>query len=79
MSVHKYAFDIKMYAVVRVTATSEQKAREALDQCLSCMDLSEHTVDGINDTLARDLCITEASLTTEDGAPELFELDGVEL
>lgn len=79
MTTHEYAFDVKLYAVVRVNAPDEDTAREALDKALACMNLSEHTVDGMNDVLGeRSVRITEASLTTEDGEPFLFELDGNE-
>lgn len=76
---HEYAFDVKLFAVIRVKATSEANAREAMDVVLSCMELSQFTIDGMNDVLkVESMQITEASLTTEDGEPHLFELDGVE-
>jgi hypothetical protein len=40
------------------------------------MDLSDHTIEGLNSELAEGIQVTEASLTTEDGEPLLFELDG---
>lgn len=78
-TIHEYAFDVTLFAVIRVKATTEANAREAMDRVLSCMDLSEFTIDGMNDEMAAEsLQITEASLSTADGEPHLFELDGVE-
>ena len=81
----EYAFDVKLYAVVRVKADSLDKARHALRCVLDCADLSEHTIAGINSGLAEDgvesVIVTEASLAIgeESDYPdriEPFEIDG---
>ena len=66
---HEYAFDVKLFAVVRIKAKSEESARTLLNEALSCanIDWKENNVN-----------ITEASLTTDDGEPLLFEIDGEE-
>lgn len=74
---HEYAYDVKLYAVVRVKAYSQKQAEEIVDEVLSSADVSEHCCRGILDTHDdKTLEITEASLTTEDGPIHLFELDG---
>lgn len=63
---HEYAFDVKLQAVVRVTAQSEVEARKALEG-LQTLDID----------LADDhYHITQASV--DDCAPCLFEVDGQE-
>jgi len=76
---HEYAFDVKLFAVVRVEAANEAAARKALTKVLDCMDLSDATIDGMNSVLG-DVKITEASLDSDDSVyphgAELFEVDG---
>lgn len=71
---HEYAYDINMFAVVRVRATSEAKARAALVRALDAADLNVNLCDREGNLL-----ITEASIAL-DGAdgPSLFEVDGKE-
>ena len=73
--VHEYAFDVKLAAVVRVWATSEEKARSALFRLVDAMDLMAPAKDREASVL-----ITEASVHVDDeDGPHLFELDGEEL
>lgn len=76
---HEYAFDVKLFAVVRVNAPNEKAARMGLGKVLDCMDLSEATIDGINDVI-ENVRITEASLAPDDDVypqgAELTEVDG---
>lgn len=78
---HEYAFDIKLFAVVRCKAPDVETARKGLNAVLDCMDLSQSTIDGINDVI-EDVKITEASLTVDDDVyPQgavLIEIDGEE-
>lgn len=78
---HEYAFDVKLFAVVRCKAKDVETARKGLDAVLDCMDLSQSTIDGINDVI-EDVKITEASLAADDGVypqgAELIEIDGEE-
>ena len=66
---HEYAFDVKLAAVIRVTAESEEQARTML-----------RDFDGIGGFQIRDLptglVVTEASV--DDANPLLFEVDGEE-
>ncbi len=67
LPVKEYAFDVKLWAVARVKATTEAEAREKL-RSIDCVDLAyEHG----------DVRMTEASLQDVDGS-ELFEVDGIE-
>lgn len=66
---HEYAFDVHMRAVVRVTATSEKAAREAIGQVLDTCD-----VESLNAHAAKGVMLTEFSL--ESRWPNLFEKDG---
>jgi predicted HAD superfamily phosphohydrolase len=64
---HKYAFDVKMAVIIRVTAKSEAEALEIIDG-----------IDMVSIDFAGDnYCITEASV--EDTSPHLFERDGLDL
>ncbi len=74
----EFAFDIKLAAVVRVCATDEKSARAILPVVLDCIDLSEATIDGINDGYGvADVKLTEASISQDDeDGPQLFEVDG---
>lgn len=65
MSTHEYAFDVKLAAVVRVTARSETDARRKLHG-IDAVDLAATPADGLR--------ITEASV--DDCDPYLFEVDG---
>lgn len=77
---HEYAFDAKLFAVIRVRAPNQAAAIAAIEQVIECLDLSEATLDGVNSTLASDVRITEVSLA-EDGEGENrtpFEIDGAD-
>ena len=68
----EYAFDVKLAAVVRLNASSEQQARSILERVLDCIDYSRETLDDFSD--AR---LTEVSICVDDAnGPMLFEIDG---
>ena len=74
---HEYAFDVKLFAVVRVKAPSLADAIAVLDATVDAMSPTEHWVEGFN-SAGTAVKITEVSLS-EDGddtnrAP--FEIDG---
>lgn len=66
---HEYAFDVKLFAVVRVRAKDEQTARDLIQNNVDGMDLSAGNIYGDGWSLT----LTEASA---DGEPDLFEIDG---
>lgn len=78
---NEYAFDVKLFAVVRVKAANEQMARKGLATVIDCLDLSHATIDGMNDVL-EEIKITEVSLDADDSCyeqgAELFEVNGEE-
>jgi hypothetical protein len=63
----EYAFDIKLWAVARITANSEAEARKLLST-INCIDLD------YNDRFA--VVLSEASIEDDGGESELFEIDG---
>jgi len=64
----EYAFDVKLWAAVRVIANSEAEARKKMLDVCDCLDVG-YDKDGVK--------ITEASIEDEDGeTSELFEIDG---
>ena len=62
---HEYAFDVKLWAVARVTAATEKEARAKLADYAQCLDIGMQTPNGVS--------FTEAS---SEGEYELFEIDG---
>jgi hypothetical protein len=60
----EYAFDVKLWAVARVTATNEKEARDKLANVANAMDIG-YDVDGVK--------FTEAS---SEGDFDLLEIDG---
>lgn len=78
---HEYAFDVKLFAVVRVVATDKKSAIKAMEQVIDGMSHDEHWVNGFNAKAAfnaQSLRITEVSLD-EDGEDDNrvpFEVDG---
>ena len=60
----QYAFDVKLWAVARVTANNEKEARLKLSEIVDCIDIG-FDVDGVK--------LTEASA---EGEYDLFEIDG---
>jgi hypothetical protein len=64
----EYAFDVKLWAVCRVTASNEATARKKMLDVLDCIDVS-YDNDGVK--------LTEASIEDESGeTSELIEVDG---
>ncbi len=61
----EYAFDVKLWAVARVQADTEEEARVKLANYANCMDIGIVTPDGV--------AFTEAS---SEGEFDLFEFDG---
>jgi hypothetical protein len=71
-SMHEYAFDVKLVAVVRVSASDRETAEAVLSDCLDCADLNVE-ISGKNG----DAKVTEASIEVDDVEyPRLFEFDG---
>ena len=69
MTVHEYAFDVTLSAVVRVEADTEVSARKAIMQVLDAASLNV-VLRGGNQTVR----ITEASAAFDHpGDPALFE------
>lgn len=64
----EYAFDVKLWAVARVTADNEKEAREKLYAVVDCVDLS-----GTPGTVEHGVTLTEAST---EGEADLIEIDG---
>jgi hypothetical protein len=74
----EFAFDALLQAVVRVKASSEGKARDALADVLEAMDMGEETLDGYNSAVKkRHIVVTEVSLS-QTRVPKLFEIDGID-
>ena len=71
MTQHEYAFDVKLFAVVRVTAASVDEARGAIGRLLDCEPFNVRFSDR-----SASLVVTEASAYTDDDGPDLFEIDG---
>lgn len=64
---HEYAFDVKMFAAIRVKAETEAKARAMLAEALDCADCNMGAwPDGTP-------ILCEASM---DGDADLYEIDG---
>lgn len=69
---HEYAFDVKMYAVVRIRAKSRKVAEKVLQEAVDCATLNV-TLEHEEGTAL----ITEASVYVDDiEFPYLFEFDG---
>lgn len=72
---HEYAFDVKLYAVVRVRAKSECEGREAV---LSFLDAADIT--SVVESHAGRPHVAEASIYVDDETgPYLLEIDGEEV
>lgn len=69
----EFAFDVKLYAVIRVKALDQKKAESALATAMDCANLNiSIAVDSGTVTL------TEASVCVDDDEfPRLFEVDGI--
>jgi hypothetical protein len=69
---HEYAFDVKLVAVVRVSAVDRETAEAVLSNCLDCVDLNFTISDKHGNAK-----VTEASIEADDADyPRLFEFDG---
>lgn len=76
-NMHEYAFDVKLFAVVRVRAACKEDAIDLMNQVVDGLTPSDAWVERFNEQLD-DVCITEVSLS-EDGEGENrepFEIDG---
>lgn len=76
---HEYAFDVKLFAVVRIVAAGKTDAIETMKTVVDAMDPTEHWVAGFNQgAKGQQLRITEVSLSPDgDGEnEEPFEIDG---
>lgn len=76
---HEFAFDVKLFAVVRVVAPNIDIARAAMRDVIDCMEPTgrkQHSQD--DDGNVNSVVITEVSLEEdgEDENEEPFEIDG---
>jgi len=72
VSKHEYAFDVKLFAIVRVEANSLVTAKWAVEKSLSCADLNVSFEDKRGSVK-----VTDASVEMDDVCgPELVEVDG---
>lgn len=69
VELHEYAFDVKLFAVVRVKAANQQEAVTRMRKVIDAADVS---------SLPKDVGLTEFSLEEdgEDENEEPFEIDG---
>lgn len=73
-----FAFDVKLSAVVRITAKTEADARDAMQAILDAVTPSDPFFAGFNrEARSTGLRVTEYSLSDE--RPVLFERDGVRI
>jgi hypothetical protein len=73
--VREYAFDVKMFAVVRIAAETRKKAEAILGEALDCADLNVTARCTLGEPK-----VTEASVHIDDeGYPYLFEVDGIDV
>jgi hypothetical protein len=71
-TMHEYAFDVKLAAVVRVRAKDRETAEAVLSDCLDCADFDVSVSDKHGSAK-----VTEASIEVDDADyPRLFEYDG---
>jgi hypothetical protein len=63
---HEYAFDVKLWAEVRVMAASEEEARKKMEDDLGCLSI-EYDNNGIR---------VESASIEDSGEDELLEVDG---
>lgn len=82
---HEYAFDVKLFAVVRLNAPNLDAARRALADVLDAAEPSDGFCAGYNSVAGAGVdgvTITECSLSPDDGNEpwciEPFEIDGEE-
>jgi hypothetical protein len=75
---HEYAFDVKLFAVVRVKASSEREARAAYKEAIDCVNADDFRWGTIKTSSGAEVRVTEMSLD-EPTNDELFEVDGDEV
>lgn len=68
---HEYLFDVKLFAAIRIKATTEDEARKILSAALNCANVNFGAQPN------GDPILGEASLY-DDGEPDLVEIDGEE-
>lgn len=71
---HEYAYDIKMFAVIRILARNKKEAEKILDRALEKLELE---IDNhINDELLKESIELTAIYVDDAAGPYLFEVDG---
>lgn len=81
---HEYAFDVKLFAVIRVKAASVAEARQVAEELCDAMSPTEPFTAGYNEECGRQgrsVEVTEVSLSgfgDEEGNVDPFEVDGEE-
>ena len=66
--IHEYAFDVRLYACIRVKAQTEEQARRLLRDCLDCADANLGAWPDGSPILAE--------VSPDDSSPDLIEIDG---
>jgi hypothetical protein len=68
MKTHEYAFDVKLFATIRVTAESEEQARQMIREHVDCADANFGSWPNGEPILAE--------ATVDDDELPCFEIDG---
>jgi hypothetical protein len=71
----EYAFDVKLFAVLRVEASNVHEAKLHASNVLDAMDIDNNFIEGYNERCDKGVKISEVSLS-QDGGMWLFEVDG---
>ena len=71
----EYAFDVKLFAVLRIEASNVHEARQNACNVLDAMDIDNNFIDGYNERCAEGVKISEVSLSQDSGL-HVFEVDG---
>lgn len=73
--IHEYAFDVKLWAVARIRAKDEGRARQIAKEFMECLDIGLHADSKNREDLDdnEEVRLTEAS---SEGGFDLFEIDG---
>lgn len=75
----KYTFDVTLSVEVCIEASNEQEARDRLDDVVDVMDLTEDTIDGMNDQSVPARVVSVKNLEVNQArSPWLCEVDGVD-
>lgn len=71
---HEYAYDIKMFAVIRILARNRKEAEKILDRALDKaeLEIENHS----NDELLKESIESTAIYVDDAAGPYLFEVDG---